>query len=189
VNDPFLEADRVTTEADAIKMSLMAALQRNKTYCDGLAEWRRNQFRAEWASLIRKESQRYMNSSSPVTDGEHCETIRRISEAVTGRFGTSLIGGRLRFGTSQKAFNLYLKYLWRLGKIATAPPHCPVDGIVLGEAGLLGSWTQCDDEREYMTWIKKLRTEAQPKCLADWEYEVWLRGALKQRAAGSRRCC
>ena len=168
-------------------MSLLAALQRNKTYRDGLAEWRRSQFRAEWASLIRKEFQRYAKSRSPVSDGEHCETIRRISDALACRFGAFLVGGRLRFGTSQKAFNLYLKYLWRLGVIST-PPHCPVDGIVLTEAGVSGSWTKCDAEGEYMAWISRLSTEAQPQCLTDWEYDVWLRLAPKKRlAAGSRK--
>jgi hypothetical protein len=59
-------------------------------------------------------------------------------------------------------------------KIAT-PPHCPVDGIVLREAKIDGSWAKCDSEKEYLQWINEIRRKTVPLCLAQWEYEVWLR--------------
>jgi hypothetical protein len=95
--------------------------------------------------------------------------------------------GELRHGISQKAFNLYLKYLWRLGKIAL-PPHCPVDAIVLRAGEILGSWTECNSELEYMDWVNRLRTKAQQTgvaSLSEWEYEVWLDDYLRQ---GSSQC-
>ena len=80
----------------------------------------------------------------------------------------------MRFGTSQKAFNLYLKYLWRLGKIVE-PPHCPIDEIILRAGGLCGSWTASTSRQEYMDWIRWLRMRAkrQRLTLSGWEYDAW----------------
>ena len=75
-------------------------------------------FRTRWASLIRQESQRYIQPSQPISDIQHCDAIRRISDDLSDRFREILKDGELRHGISQKAFNLYLKYVWRLGKAA-----------------------------------------------------------------------
>ena len=40
---------------------------------------------------------------------------------------------KITFGTVQKLVNLYLKYLWCTRQIDFDPPHCPVDGQVLGK--------------------------------------------------------
>ena len=179
--DPFLIGDGVRNEPDAMRESLNAALQRNKTYQDDARNAERTALRTAWAELIRQESSRYADPS-PVSDDEHCKAIRRISDAVSQRFGVHLVGGRLRFGTSQKALNLYLKYMWRMGRSAT-PPHCPVDRIVLEAANVSGSWTKNDSEGEYMRWIDRLRLLAKPLTLSEWEYEIWLRAARMQRSA------
>jgi len=124
---------------------------------------------------IRNECARY---TQHVADSEHCGAIRNISDGLSKRFGPILKDHRLRYGTSQKAFNLYLKFLWRMRKIET-PPHCPIDSIVLNAGGIIGAWTQNDSEQEYMQWIYALKGKASPLCLSEWEYEIWLR-----RAAG-----
>jgi len=85
---------------------------------------------------MRAAAKKYSQS---VSDAEHFEAIGRIAQTLSARHGSILKGGRFRYGTAQKAFNLYLKFLWRLGQIPT-PPHCPVDGIVLSAAGIEGSW-------------------------------------------------
>jgi hypothetical protein len=105
--------------------------------------------------MIREESQRYRSLAEPMS-------------------GASLNNGRLRYGTSQKAFNLYLKYLWQLGEIA-APPHCPVDRIVLNALGIDEAWTKCDDQKQYMEWIGAIRRKAGPLSVSQWENDVWLR--------------
>jgi len=188
MTDPFLEMDGVENNTQAMRMSLLAALQRNKTYVHGVPDPTRKQFRAEWEKLIRDESERYAHCHEVVSDSEHCAAISRISHALTHRFAPYLVGGRLRFGTSQKAFNLYLKYLWRLGTVRIPPPHCPVDAIVLTKAGISGSWTQCDSDTdtEYMEWRDKLRQTASSLGLADWEYEVWRKEAPKRRTVATR---
>lgn len=180
MTDLFLEADRVKTEPEAMKMALTGALQHNKTYTDGTTAQEREELRSQWMKLIRAEVPSYVQPQHPITDVEHCSAIQRIAGELSRRCSDHLIGGRLRFGTSQKAFNLYLKYLWRLGLIAT-PPHCPIDRIVLERNHVPGSWTKCDSPSKYMEWIDELRVNARPHCLADWEYQEWLRPALARR--------
>jgi len=107
----------------------------------------------------------------PISDVEHCAAIARIADGLSGEFGGILIGGRLRFGTSQKALNCHLKYLWAFGEIPT-PPHCPIDSIVLSHLGISASWTRCDSCEEYMRWINQIRKHLN---LAEWENDVWLR--------------
>jgi len=155
--------------------ALQAALQHNKTYRTGSDYRTRDVFRTDWAKFIVEEAQRY---AQPVSDVQHCEAIQRISDSLRGRFGQLLSDGHLRFGTSQKALNLYLKFLWRLKKAPT-PPHCPVDSIVLHAGGINGKWTKCDSVEQYMGWIDTLRAKAKPLCLAEWEHGIWLRGVAR----------
>jgi hypothetical protein len=137
--DLFLKVDEISTEDQAVIWSINAALQRNKVYTSDEDYDRREKFRAEWASLLREESEAYRKPDQCISDEQHCAAIARISDKLSNAFGEYLTGGRLRFGTSQKAFNLYLKYLWAL-KEAPMPPHCPIDSIVLARANINGSW-------------------------------------------------
>jgi hypothetical protein len=173
MKDRFLELCNVWNEDSAMSNALQAALGRNRTYRDGSNDMARPHFRIDWARSIRDWAGRY---NVPVADAQHCEAIRTVSDQLSAKFGDLLCDGRLRYGTSQKAFNLYLKFLWRLGK-AAMPPHCPVDSIVLAEGRIDAAWTRCDDEKQYMTWVSVLREIAKPLSLAEWEYQVWLRSA------------
>lgn len=168
--------------------SLKSALQQRQNTVYSRPEFgeERTDFRNVLAQVIRSEAARYRQSSR-VPDAEHCEAIRRISDGLSARYGRIfLTKGRFRYGTAQKAFNLYLKFLWRLGALgAGKPPHCPVDGIVLKAAGLAGMWTYSDDQQEYMRWIEGIRKIASPLDLSDWEYGIWQR---QQVAPVSSRC-
>jgi hypothetical protein len=174
MNELFLKIDGVVKEPDALTWSINAALQRNKVYKNDEDYDGRERFRAEWANLLREESKPYRKPAQPISDEQHCAVIARIADALSSRFGESLVAGRLRFGTSQKAFNLYLKYLWSLGEAAT-PPHCPIDSVVLSRIGLDDCWTKSDSCEEYMGWVNRIREHL---TLAEWENEVWLRWRL-----------
>jgi len=182
--DPFLEQTHVTDEKRAMREAINAAIQqrKNKVYSDGVGDAQRKQFRSELGSLMRAAAKRYVQS---VSDDEHFANIGDLAQTLTHRYGSILKDGRFRYGTAQKAFNLYLKFLWKLEQIPT-PPHCPVDGIVLSAAGIQGSWTRSDDQDEYANWIKILRRRAGPLSLSDWEYELWLR---RTAINGKARCC
>ena len=165
--DHFLEHTTVTDETSAMREALKSALQqrRNKVYCSDEVGNERETFRSELRSLMRATARRYGQS---VSDAEHFAAIRDISDKLSASFGSILKSGRFRYGTTQKVLNLYLKFLWRLGQII-APPHCPVDGIVLSAAGIEGKWTHSDNEGEYAGWIKTLKQKASPLNLAEWD--------------------
>jgi hypothetical protein len=165
----FLAVTKVQSEEAAIRNAIQAALQRNKVYSSDSEEVRRA-FRVQLAKFLRAEAQRYVKE---VSEEEHCAAIRHIACIVSNACAPVLQKGRFRFGTAQKAFNLYLKFLWKLGKIEK-PPHCPIDGIVLSAAGILGSWTKSDSECEYLRWVGQLRVKAKSLSLAEWEDGVWL---------------
>jgi hypothetical protein len=171
MSSTFLEVDGIRNEAEAVVWSINAAVQRNRVY---QSYDRRDEFRADWMRMLRAEAQRYRLPDPPMSDSQHYRIIPSISDRLSAAFGASLIGGRLRFGTSQKALNLYLKYLWQLGDIG-APPHCPVDRIVLDALDIDEAWTKCDDENRYMTWIGAIRRKAGTLSVAEWENDVWLR--------------
>jgi hypothetical protein len=175
----FLEIDGIRTEGDAIIWSVNAAVQRNHVYQN---YDRRQEVRAEWMRMIREESRLYSSVVDPISETRDCEIIRIISDRLSVAFESSLNGGRLRYGTSQKAFNLYLKYLWQFNVIAT-PPHCPVDRIVLDALGINDAWTRCDDQTQYMRWIDAIRKMAGPKSVAQWENETWLRSRKEMKKA------
>jgi hypothetical protein len=166
----FLKAMGVRDAEQALKESLLSALGHNPTYSREEQGDDRVLFRAGWARLIRAESQRY---TEPIGDEAHCQIISDISDALSLEFGDILLDRQLRFGTSQKAFNLYLKYLWQLERRAVPPPHCPVDRIMLELVGIKAAWTQCNSVAEYMSWIHRLRAKAEPLPLAIWENEIW----------------
>jgi hypothetical protein len=156
MNGLFLKVDGVGNKEQAVTWSINAALQRNKVYKNDEYYEQREQFRAEWAGLLSDEAQAYKSLEASVSDEQHCAAIARIADTLSNKFSQLLDRGRLRFGTSQKAFNLYLKYLWALGEAQT-PPHCPIDSVVLEKAGIDGCWTKSDSCEEYMDWINQIR--------------------------------
>jgi hypothetical protein len=157
--------------------AISSALQRNPTYEGWCDDSHREGFREELARQIRSEAQRYV---APVSEPDLCGAIRRISEAVSQRWGKYLTNGRLKYGTAKKAFNLYLKFLWRLGK-ATTPPHCPIDRTVLQASGINDAWTQRDSERQHLEWINRISLRAKALSLAEWEYGLWLQNATRSK--------
>lgn len=180
--DRFLIETGVSSSDEAMRNSLSAALQRNKVYETGSSA-DRSALRRDWATLMKKAAEAY---TQRVADRDHCATIARIAQSLSTRFRPQIIDGRWRFGTSQKAFNLYLKFLWRLGRIGP-PPHCPVDRTVLNAVGLQGAWTKCDSQDEYMTWINAARRAAGNRTLADWEYALWNERGRRKRGTREAR--
>ncbi len=173
MNDPFLVKVRVSSEGEAMRNALRAALQHNPVYLGGVSLGGRREIRKDWADQITQFAR---DCVGVVSERDLVDRIGAISDSLSQRHEHALRGGRLRFGTSQKALNLYLKLLWRLGKIAR-PPHCPVDRIVLRYAGITGSWTSSDSVDEYLEWIRGLEKAAEPMHVADWEYELWNKSA------------
>lgn len=152
-------------------MSIMAALQRSKTYSNRAKDSDRREFREELSQLLMKLSEKYKQE---VAESKHIENIKFLAAALSDKFAHILDRGRFRIGSAQKALNSYLKYLWCAGKIVT-PPHCPFDSIIIDKLpGCEGiKWTLLDDISEYRQIVSAARKKAGEETLAQWELETW----------------
>jgi hypothetical protein len=169
----FLQKTGVNNEENALGNSLRSALRRNRTYTPEAGFQERTALRTRWVKLLRDVSPRY---TSQVDDAAHLRNISHISDTISHEFAPILYGERLRIGTSQKALNLYLKFLWCLEVHTALPPHCPIDRIVLWKAGITDAWTKLDSGEKYMQWINRLRNFALTNgyaTLPDWELALW----------------
>jgi hypothetical protein len=109
-------------------------------------------------------------ASVEVKSENHIENLVRFCDDVSKKFGNILDEERLRIGIGQKIFNLYLKYLWCLDKIAV-PPHCPFDGYVIKKLGSKVVWTETDKIEDYKELIDLASEKACNKSIAEWELE------------------
>ena len=83
---------------------------------------------------------------------------------------------KITFGTVQKLVNLYLKYLWCTSQIDFDPPHCPVDGQVLGKIDWDGPLWPDMQKGDYQRAIMAITGKARKKrykSVAEWELEEW----------------
>lgn len=115
-------------------------------------------------------------SGLTLNDDKHVKNIYRIHE-FSKKYKRHLNNGALNFGVCQKLLNLYLKYVWCLGKIKT-PPHFPVDRRIQEKLGMnpITSWTKYKDHKPYMKVIDFARTrQGQHKTIADLELIIFER--------------
>ncbi len=169
----FLKKTKVNNESKAMSNSVNASLKRNPTYLPEVfpSDNRRKTFRKTFIKEILKYSENY---SELVSDENHIENIKRMCDYISKEHGDILINSRLNFGTAQKAFNLYLKFLWCLDPNKANPPHCPLDRIVLQNAGIHENWTELDCEDTYQKWIDTLKEKADNyDSLQHWELSIW----------------
>lgn len=152
-------------------LTLMATVQRARVYVPGAAPDARWSFhRALRSSLERLEAV----YRQPVSEEDHIRNIVALADELSTVNADVLVGGRFRIGTAQKALNLYLKYLWCLGKVPS-PPHCPFDSRVIDKlpeyCGM--SWTALDDPARYRELVAAAKARAGSMSLAVWELRAF----------------
>ena len=177
MRDAFLVLTKVEDEVGAMSNSIMAALQHNPTYLQSATDSDKKEFRRTFAEQIKKYASSYFQ---PITDDVHNNYMCEICDYISIKHENILACQRLRFGTVQKAFNLYLKFLWCLDQNRADPPHCPVDRIILNHAGINGVWTKLDSVGLYNDWIhrlKKVAKESGFSSLQQWELSIWSKAA------------
>ncbi len=155
---------------EVFSLTLGAATQRAKLYESNAPENEKKKFRKALRKRLEELAKTYV---SKVSENGHVQNIQDLSDEMSEQFGEIFKNGGFRIGLAQKALNLYLKYRWCMGDIKM-PPHCPVDSIILSEAGIQNvKWTQIKSISDYKQIIKEIRKKAKLKPLAEWELEVW----------------
>ena len=156
---------------ELFSLTLMATVQRAGVYRPGTTERERKEFRLALQKRLEKTAQSY---ASKVSEDTHITNIIELSTQLSAAHGEVLQRNRFRVGTAQKALNLYLKYLWCIGRIPE-PPHCPFDSQIIAKLptykGL--GWTALDSEDAYRDLVKAAKTKAQGCSLAAWELETY----------------
>jgi hypothetical protein len=173
--DPLAERKWDFVERELIATSINSAFQRASVYADGgYADCDRVALRDELIKKLKAVAKKYENG---VSSDRHTQNIKTIADDLTAQFkGKGLLReDRFRIGIAQKALNLYLKYLWCLGKIPT-PPHCPFDSGIIAALGEPRKWTQLDSPEEYQALVdagKRKIKETGHASLSDWELDQW----------------
>lgn len=158
-------------------LSFLGASQHVAIYAADASEGDREAFRATLHARLESFERPYADAEIPEND--HVGNIACFADELSRRFAGTAKEGRFLVGPAQKALNLYLKYLWCAGWIRR-PPHCPVDAIVLREAGEAGiRWSKMGTVGEYRDAIAVLRKAAGGLPLAEWELEAWRNGKAK----------
>ena len=154
-------------------LTFSGAFQRAGVYRKSVAENNRMMFR----NFMRKEIDEIVanNYHLSVKEADHIRNIQQIVK-LSEKYSNILSNRRLTFGVSQKLLNLYLKYLWCLGRIPE-PPHCPFDRLIIKGLGIkpIPSWTKIDNINVYMMLVSKARSAAGASSLPVWELKRFSR--------------
>jgi hypothetical protein len=155
-------------------MTTSAAFQRANIYNvelkDSTATQKRKvQFKNELYAIVNDLLPVYRQEGK-MDDAAHCNAIQEISNYQNDL----LANGHLNFGIAQKILNLYLKFLWCMGKIPM-PPHCPVDRMIQEKLKIsVVNWTtDIISDTIYLAIIQRIRDKAQGEPLATFELEVY----------------
>lgn len=132
-------------------LTISAAFQHVSIYKPDCSYDIKNTFRKE---LQAKVNDIVIEYNSPVSEQKHIENIKKITDFEFD----CVVNDKLIFGVSQKILNVYLKYLWCIGKLQIAPPHFPVDGTIQQKLKIKNSdqisWSKMTDEKPYLRIIE-----------------------------------
>lgn len=158
-------------EDEFFSMTLMATVQRGKLYREGSGEVDKDAFRRALRLELERLTEQY---SVGVSESQHLANIANLANSLSASQSKGLNAGRFRIGSAQKALNLYLKYMWCLGKVAI-PPHCPFDFMVLSHIPNCRNvrWTQLDSLPEYERIVCHAKAMAGDSPLAEWELRLY----------------
>lgn len=156
---------------ECFSLTLMGTVQRGNLYAPNSGEAARNAFRCGLRAALEQLAECYHR---PVSDDDHLANIVALADRLSASHSDALASGRFRIGSSQKALNLFLKYMWCLGFIPT-PPHCPFDREIISRLhGYQGStWTRLENLDDYKGLVAAARAHAKGIPLAEWELQMY----------------
>ena len=169
----FLKSVNVENEIDALGNCVRAAFGRNRIYKKDINQYRRENLRCDLKSELLLIAEPYRETI--ISEAKHEENIQELSNRLTKKHSAILKEDCFKIGTSQKALNLFLKFLWCLGKLpgGLEPVHCPLDGVILKKASIYKAWTKLNEIEVYRKWITKIRSKISPNSLSSWELAEW----------------
>ena len=152
---------------ELFSMTLMATVQRGRVYRSDVTEAEKASFQAELHRQLETTAATY---SVKTTDAAHEDNIIALSASLSASHGPTLLGGRFRIGSAQKALNLFLKYLWCIGEVPE-PPHCPFDLQIITKLprAVRCNWTELDSIETYRALVAAAKAVAAGRSLAEWE--------------------
>ena len=158
----------------ALFNAIGAAFQRAPIYRYGQGNHGKEQLKRDLEQHLRRIERQYHRT---ISSEQHFQTLNKVAHDLSERHFLILKNGHFRIGIAQKAVNIYLKLLWCYGWILE-PPHCPIDSIVLAEAGdTRTKWTRMTDVEAYRRAIKNIRAHIRHigsnLSLSEWELEIW----------------
>lgn len=159
---------------EVLTLTILGGLGRGyPVYRTGIQENDKNDFKIFLRKQLHQYSKKYRNN---VGEKEHVENIKKFAQDITNRYSEILKDNKFRVGRAQKLLNLYLKYLWVLGKIPK-PQHCPFDRKIIKKLGLDTNWTKLDSIDDYKKMVEKARNAAKDNnvSIAEWELKMWSR--------------
>lgn len=174
---------------EIFSLTLMATVGRAKVYKPDISESARRPFQKSLRLQLEDISRGYLTR---VSEDEHINNIVKLACYLTEHHSNLLQGEEFRIGAAQKALNLYLKYLWCLGRIPE-PPHCPFDFQIIKRLPNYkgSSWTSMTRREDYADVVNAAKLKADGVSLAVWELETYnnslgFRANLKQKVKKSR---
>ena len=152
-------------------LTLMGTVQRAGVYKQKTPEKMRKVFQSTLRKWLEQIAQGY---DKKISEDNHIKNIIELSNHLSTVHSGILQGGRFRIGPAQKALNLYLKYLWCIGKIAE-PPHCPFDYQIITKLPSYNgpTWTMIDTEDDYCKLVIAAKVIAGESSLSMWELETY----------------
>jgi len=141
---------------ELFSMTLMATVQRGRVYRRGATQAEKASFQME---LRRQLEAAATNYKVEKTDAAHEDNILALSTSLSTSHRSTLLDGRFRIGSAQKALNLFLKYLWCIGEVSM-PPHCPFDFQIIKRLPRAArcNWTALDSIEQYRGLVAAART-------------------------------
>ncbi len=160
--------------------SIGAAFQHAGVYIKGLKNMapRKSDCRNDLKNTLIAIGNAHQSSVSAL---DQCQNIVNCANESTANHQKKgiLRDDRFRIEITQKALNIYLKYLWCLGEI-NKPPHCPIDRGIIDVLGIPWNqhnsygWTTLDDIEKYMELIEMCKMQAVGiMSVAEWDLDKW----------------
>ena len=168
---------------EIINMSIIGALAHRKIYNSNAKEdsQERKDIKSSISEFLLCKIGKKVITMSEIKEVQVIQWVGKLSDDIYIKHSDKLQpiesngSGGFSIGVSQKIINLFLKYLWSLGR-CKMPPHCPIDEAVLISIGKKGvAWTKCNDIETYKKWIKLIAIKAKEKdsSIAEWELKFW----------------